>query len=104
MKIEDQGDALRVNGLNPVQKTGPAFDLFQAYRAQGPAATGPDAASLSPEAQAIEKYRHQLDALPDVREDRVEAARAKVNTENFQLPAEDLSEAMFRLAELDGWS
>lgn len=101
MKIEDNGgfELARAAGVNPVQRTGPVFKLFQTYGAQ--ASAGADSAALTHQAVEIQAYAEQVKALPDVRADKVQAACDKLSQGEYRAPANDLAEAMFRLAELD---
>lgn len=101
MKIEDSGafELSRVGGVAPVQRIGPVFDLFASYGA--PAVNAPDAAALSVQAQELDAYASQVRALPDIRADKVAALEARLAQGPYAVPMADLSEAMFRLAELD---
>ncbi len=101
MKIEDQGafEVARAAGVNPVQRTGPVFHLFGAY---GVAPTpGADSASLSAQAQELRNLTSEVKALPDIREDKLAALESSMANGTWQVSVDDLSEAMFRLAELD---
>ena len=102
MKIEDQGafEVARAAGVNPVQRTGPVFHLFGAY---GVAPTpGADSASLSAQAQELRNLTAEVKALPDIREDKVAELEQRLAGGSYQVPVNDLAEAMFKLAELDG--
>lgn len=101
MKIEDQGafEAARVAGVNPVQRTGPVFQLFGAYGVSP--AQGADSAAVSAQAQELRDFAAQVKNLPDIREDKVADLERRLADGSYQMPVEDLAEAMFRLAELD---
>lgn len=100
MKIDDQGFELsRAAGVQPVQRSGPVFSLYQSAGISPP--RGPDQASVSAESQEIQRYASALSALPDIRPERVAAAQARLNGQAPPVAMDDLAEAMFRLAELD---
>lgn len=100
MKIDDHQafEAARVAGTQPVQKVG-NFDLFAAYQTQGP--PGADQAHLSVQGQEIQALTEKVKALPDIRDAKVDAVQAKLDAGNYEVPAADLAEAMFRLSEID---
>lgn len=102
MKIEDQGafEAARISGVNPVQRTGPAFSLFGAYGLS--AAQGADSAALSIQAQELRKFTSQVKNLPDIREDKLQTLKQQLDQGSYQVEPADLAEVMFRMAELDG--
>lgn len=101
MKIEDQGafEAARTAGINPVQRTGPVFHLFGAYGVSP--AQGADSAAVSTQAQELRDFTAKVKALPDIRSEKTDAIEAKLANGSYQVPVEDLAEAMFRLSELD---
>ena len=101
MKIDDQGafEAARAAGVNPVQRSGPVFQLFGAYGLSP--ARGADSASLSSTAQELRDFAAQVKDLPDIRADKVTALEERLATNSYSVPVSDLAEAMFRLAELD---
>lgn len=99
MKIEDSAGLEAAREAQKVQKTGPAFHLFQAYGAQAP--QGNDSAQVSAQAQEISHFAEKLKALPDVRAEKVQALQSQVEAGHYQVPVADLAEAMFRLNELD---
>ncbi|MEZ0369505.1 MAG: flagellar biosynthesis anti-sigma factor FlgM [Candidatus Sericytochromatia bacterium] len=101
MKIDDQGafEAARTAGINPVQRIGPAFQLFGAYGASP--VQGADTADVSAQAQELRDFAARVKALPDVREDKVSALEQRLASGDYQVPVADLAEAMFRLSELD---
>lgn len=101
MKIDDNNafELARVSGSQPVQRVGPAFDLFAAYGVSP--ARGADQASLSTQGLEIQRLVKQVQELPEVREDRVQALETRLQDGSYQVPVPDLAEAMFRLAELD---
>lgn len=101
MKIDDNNafELARVTGPQSVQRSGSAFDLFAAYGVSP--AQGTDQASLSSQGQEIQRLTQAVRELPEVREDKVQAARARLQDGTWQVPTPDLAEAMFRLAELD---
>lgn len=101
MKIEDNAgiEAARAAGVNPVLRTGPAFNLFQTYGVQAP--VGADSAALSGQSLEIQAFTEKVQALSDIREDKVRAVAEKLDSGSYRVPIEDLAEAMFRLAELD---
>lgn len=100
MKIEDSSGLSGAFEAQQVQKTVPAFDLFQVYGAS-PVAAGADQAQMSAQAQEIHKYAEQLKALPDVREEKVQALEQQLQNGHYRVSLEDVSEMMFRMAELD---
>lgn len=100
MKIEDSSGLSGAFEAQNVQKAVPAFDLFQVYGAS-PTAAGADRAQMSAQAQDIHKYAAQLKALPDIREEKVQPLEQQMQAGTYQVPLDDVSEMMFRLAELD---
>jgi flagellar biosynthesis anti-sigma factor FlgM len=102
MKINDNNpfEIARLTGTSPVQRVTPAFDLFAAYGAHAPI-PGNDRASLSFQGQEIQRLVQQVREMPDIREDKVKALKEQIQNGTHQVPLEDLSEAMFRIAALD---
>ena len=100
MKIDDHQafEAVRVAGSQPVQKVG-SFDLFAAYQTQG--SPGADQAQLSMQGKEIQALTEKVKALPDIRNAKVEAVQAQLDAGTYKVPEADLTEAMFRLAEID---
>lgn len=101
MKIDDQGafELARAAGVQPVQRTGPVFQLFGAYGVSP--AQGADSAAVSAQAQELRELTAQVKALPDVRADKLAQLEARLADGSYQVPAQDLAEVMFRLNELD---
>ena len=101
MKIDDNNafELARVNGVQPVQRVGAAFDLFAAYGVSPK--QGVDQASLSTQGLEVQRLIKQVKDLPEVREDRVQGLEQRLQAGTYQVPVTDLAEAMFRLAELD---
>lgn len=99
MKIEDTSGLSGALESQKVQKNVPAFELFKAYGAAP--STGADQAQVSAQAQEIHKYAEQLKALPDIREDRVQTLEQRLDSGTYQVALDDVSEMMFRMAELD---
>ncbi len=102
MKIDDTSGILGAQDAQNIQKVTPAFDLFKAYGASPTAgSTGVDQANMSVQAREIQKYTEKLQALPDIREDKVSQLEARLETGEYTVAADAISEMMFRMAELD---
>ena len=99
MKIEDNAGIEAAREVQKIQKTGPAFHLFQAYGAQAP--QGNDSAQVSALAQDVSHFSEKLKSLPDMRTEKVEALQNQLQAGTYQVPVHDLAEAMFRMSELD---
>ena len=100
MKIEDTSGLMGAFEAQQIQKTAPAFDLFKAYGATAPMA-GIDQAQMSEQAREIQKYTEKLNALPDIREDKVQPLAQRLQAGEYEVNVENISEMMFRMAELD---
>lgn len=98
MKIEDQGAFEAARGVNPVQRTGPVFHLLGAYGVTSP---GADSATLSAQSQELRNLTQAVRELPDIREDKVAALEQRLAGGSYEVSVNDLTEAMFRLSELD---
>ena len=101
MKIDDQGafELARAAGVNPVQRTGPVFQLFGAYGVNAP--PGHDSAAVSAQAQELRDLTVQIKALPDIREDKISQLQQSLVNGSYKVESDDLAEVMFRMAALD---
>lgn len=102
MKIDDNSafEATRVTGPHSVARVGPVFDLFAVYGPSSPL-QAVDQANLSVQGQEIQRLIQAVKELPDVREEKLKGVAERLQNGSWQVSAEDLAEAMFRLAELD---
>ena len=101
MKIDDHQafEAARISGAQPVQRVGGQFDLFAAYQTSG--TPGADQAQLSVQGQEIQALTEKVKALPDIREAKLQAVQAKLDADEYHVSPADLTEAMFRLSDID---
>lgn len=100
MKIEDTSGLTGAFEAQKTQKVAPAFELFKAYGASTPMA-GTDQAQMSEQAKEIQKYTEKLNALPDIREEKVQPLAQRLQAGEYKVNVENISEMMFRMAELD---
>lgn len=100
MKIEDTSGLTGAFEAQKTQKTAPAFELFKAYGAAAPM-QGSDQAHMSEQAREIQKYTEKLNALPDIREEKVQPLVERFEAGEYTVDAENISEMMFRMAEID---
>lgn len=101
MKIEDNSGLTGAFEAQKAQKIAPAFELFKAYGATAPM-KGADQAHMSEQAREIQKYTEKLKALPDIREEKVQPLIERLQAGEYTVNVDNISEMMFRMAELDG--
>jgi len=59
----------------------------------------PDAVALSEQVKQMQKLRQMLDAVPEVREDRVQALQRQVCSGTYRVSAEDLANRLLNLKQ-----
>jgi flagellar biosynthesis anti-sigma factor FlgM len=56
---------------------------------------------ISPTAQDIQRVTREINRLPDVREDRVQALKAQIDSGTYHVSGEDIADLMIRRALAD---
>ncbi|HEX2999136.1 MAG TPA: flagellar biosynthesis anti-sigma factor FlgM [Armatimonadota bacterium] len=75
-------------------------DAKQQQSAQ-PVPAQEDAVTLSPRAKEVQKVKQYLAAQPDVREDKVAEIRARLESGEYQVSAQELAERILQSGDLD---
>lgn len=99
MKISEQ-EISRIFSLSSSQRSGaPAFAVVAENRI---APTGQAAqVEISNRAQEVQRITQLIKDLPDVREDRVQALKAQVESGTYNVSSEDIADLIIRRALAD---
>ena len=89
MKIENGSNLTRaqIEGIRPTEQTKPAAPPLPPVAQE----SSKDKAEFSERSLSLSKARSTLEAVPEVRTDRVDALRQEINTGAYQVPYDKLA-------------
>ena|ERR1051326_2162634 len=102
MKISIE-EVNRLLAFTPTERSGNRNSAVTSSRAQSETSEGRPAATveISTSAQEIQQVKRMVNQLPDVREDRVRALKAQVESGTYHVSGEDIADLIIRRALAD---
>ncbi len=92
ISVEEVSRLLAVTPQRNQRQTG----SMQASASQTPVSRGAASVEISTSAQELQGIKRQIDRLPDVREDRVQALKAQIENGTYKVSGEDIADLILR--------